>query len=124
MVKPTPGYWCECRTGGKDGTAPTRLAAFDAHSAGQAVRWIAIALNTITSALDDNSAAQAWQWLYEGRQAMAEALHQGKPCNVSFTTTGQHITWTARPAHFLPLAHRQASRLPTCSDQFSPPDGQ
>jgi hypothetical protein len=124
MVKPTPGYWCECRTTSTTDSEPTRVASFDTHSAGQAVRWIAIALNTVTSALDDDSAAEARSWLYEGRHTMTEALRQGEPCSVSFTSRGTRITWTARPVLYLPMAHRQADRLPTCSEQFRPPPAQ
>ncbi|CCK24995.1 hypothetical protein BN159_0616 [Streptomyces davaonensis JCM 4913] len=62
------GYWCECWTQNPDRDQRLALhASFDAYSAVQADRWIAVALLTISPALDAAASEQAWQWLYEGR---------------------------------------------------------
>ena len=39
---------------------------------------------------------------------------------MSVTHDGTRITWTIRPALFLPLAHRQGSELPACAHDFKP----
>lgn len=48
------GYWCECWTEAiRGGTKePVLLASFDACSAAQADRWVAVALRTISPVLD------------------------------------------------------------------------
>lgn len=56
-----PGYWCECTA--QHGTDATTFAAsFTANSPHQAVRWIRIALRTISPALDPAAAEHVWQW--------------------------------------------------------------
>ncbi|MFF4984732.1 hypothetical protein ACFY3O_32405 [Streptomyces sp. NPDC001046] len=119
MNKPTRGYWCECWTQDVSMTErPTLLASFDAYSAPQADRWVAIALRTISPALDSDASDQAWAWLYEERAETRRALLRSEPCTVTITHAGTRITWTIRPALFLPLAHRQAAELPTCAQTF------
>ncbi|MEU5160157.1 hypothetical protein AB0G74_11180 [Streptomyces sp. NPDC020875] len=114
MVTTTPGYWCECRT------TDTFIASIDAPTAAHAVRWIAITLHTILPALDPDASADARRWLQQDRHTMTEALHQGEPVTLTIRATTTHITWTARPAHFLPLAHRHNVELPACAEAFSP----
>ncbi|WP_330305973.1 MULTISPECIES: hypothetical protein [unclassified Streptomyces] len=123
MLKNEPrlGYWCECWT--EDLTQenpPTLLASFDAYSAPQADRWIAVTLSTITPGLDSGASDEAWAWLYEGRIETRQALLQAKPCTVSVTHASTRITWTIRRALFMPLAHRQGIELPTCAHDFTP----
>ena len=115
------GYWCECWTQNlnKD-QQPALHASFDAHSAAQADRWIAIALRTITPALDSTASEQAWEWLYEGRINTRRALLRAEPCSVTVDQASTRITWTVRPAIFLPLAHRQGTELPACANDFKP----
>ncbi|MCC3653210.1 hypothetical protein LIX60_17425 [Streptomyces sp. S07_1.15] len=121
MTHPIPGYWCECWTDSPSCTQrPALLASIETYSAPQAVRWIAIALRTITSGLEPAAAAQAWDWLHEGRSATTKALHSGEPCTVSVNSHGTHVTWTARPVLLLPLAHRQNTNLPDCAWLFRP----
>lgn len=115
------GYWRECWT--EDLTTrqhPTLLASFDAYSASQADRWVSAALRTISPALDTNASDEAWEWLYEGRIETRRALLRAEPCTVSVTHARTRITWTIRPALFLPLAHRQGAELPTCAYDFKP----
>jgi hypothetical protein len=121
MDKPQRGYWCECWT--EDLTAetlPTLRASFDAYSAPQADRWVAVALRTISPALDPDASQEAWEWLYDGRIATRKALLRAEPNAVALTQAGTRITWTIRPVIFLPLAHRQSTELPPCAAEFKP----
>lgn len=122
MSKPRRGYWCECWTEAATGHqgGPQLRASFDAYSAPQADRWVAIALRTISPALDADASDEAWGWLYAGRVQTRRALLGMKPCTVSVTHADTRITWTIRPVVFLPLAHRQAAELPACAHDFKP----
>ncbi|MFJ3807897.1 hypothetical protein ACIPWE_16275 [Streptomyces sp. NPDC090073] len=115
------GYWCECWT--EDVTEhrrPALLASFDAYTAPQADRWVAVALRTISPALDADASDAAWEWLYDGRFETRRALLRSKPSTVSVTHEQTRITWTIRPVIFLPLAHRQGAELPACAYDFKP----
>ncbi|MGW7259007.1 hypothetical protein [Streptomyces sp. NPDC054834] len=119
--KPRRGYWCECWT--QDLTEqeqPALQASFDAYSAPQADRWVAVALRTISPALDPDASDQAWAWLYQGRVATRHALLRSEPCSVTVTQDRTRITWTIRPVIFLSLAHRHGAELPACSYAFKP----
>jgi hypothetical protein len=121
MAKPQRGYWCECWT--EDFTEETRpilRASFDAHSAPQADRWVAVALRTISPALDPDASQEAWEWLYDGRISTRKALLRAEPSTVTLTQAHTRITWTIRPVIFLPLAHRQGAELPSCAHYFTP----
>ncbi|MFG2464868.1 hypothetical protein ACGFXB_05260 [Streptomyces canus] len=119
--KPQWGYWCECWTENlTEGTRPVLRASFDAYSAPQADRWVAVALRTISPALDPDASEDAWEWLYDGRITTRRALVRAEACTVSVTQTGTRITWTIRPVIFLPLAHRQDIDLPACAHDFKP----
>lgn len=115
------GYWCEChtRTLNEQAEGPTAVASFTALNAPQAVRWIRIALRTITPALDEGPFTQAWQWVTYDHAYALQALRRGHPCGVTIQHRDTRITWTARPVHFLPLAHRQPGTLPPCAERFS-----
>ncbi|MFJ6085393.1 hypothetical protein ACIQI8_28760 [Streptomyces sp. NPDC092369] len=119
MDKPQRGYWCECRTQDlTTGAMPALHASFDAYSAPQADRWVAVALHTISPALDPDASEEVWAWLYDGRIATRKALLRAEPCTVSVTQASTRITWTIRPVVFLPLAHRQCIELPACAHDF------
>ncbi|MFH9417168.1 hypothetical protein [Streptomyces rochei] len=121
MNGPTRGYWCECWTEEITGTGgPARLASFDAYSAPQADRWVAIALRTISPALDSDASDEAWTWLYEERAETRRALMHSEPCTVTITHANVRITWTIRPVIFLSLAHQQDAELPACAHSFKP----
>ncbi|MEU9274305.1 hypothetical protein AB0D87_02870 [Streptomyces sp. NPDC048342] len=122
MDKPQRGYWCECWTEDiTDGTGwPALRASFDAYSAPQADRWVAIALHTISPALDPDASQEAWEWLYDGRIATRKALLRAEPCTVTVAQASTRITWTIRPVVFLSLAHRQGTELPLCTQDFKP----
>ncbi|NUV30954.1 MULTISPECIES: hypothetical protein [Streptomyces] len=121
MNGPTHGYWCECWTEEVTGTGgPARLASFDAYSAPQADRWVAIALRTISPALDSDASDEAWTWLHGKRAETRRALMRSEPCTVTITHADVRITWTIRPVLFLPLAHRQDAELPACARSFKP----
>ncbi|MEV7791743.1 MULTISPECIES: hypothetical protein [Streptomyces] len=117
----TRGYWCECWTENlATDERPTLRASFDAHSAPQADRWIAVALRTISPALDSDASDEAWTWLYDGRIDTRQALLRSEPCTVTVTHVSTRITWTVRPALFLPFAHRGPAELPACAHDFKP----
>ncbi|MGW3951037.1 hypothetical protein ACWEKM_08825 [Streptomyces sp. NPDC004752] len=120
--KPRRGYWCECWTEDlTDETAPPTLrASFDAYSASQADRWVAVTIRTISPALDPEASDEAWGWLYQGRIVTRQALLNSEPCRVSISSADTRITWTIRPVIFLPLAHRQETELPACAYDFKP----
>jgi hypothetical protein len=121
MDKPQRGYWCECWTEDvTEETRPVLRASFDAYSAPQADRWVAVALRTISPALDPDASQEAWEWLYDGRIATRKALLRAEPCMVTLTQTSTRITWTIRPVIFLPLAHRQGAELLFCANDFKP----
>lgn len=122
MDKPRRGFWCECWTEDlTDGIQWSVLrASFDAYSAPQADRWVAIALRTISPALDPDASDEVWAWLHDGRAETRRALLRLEPCAVSVTQATTRITWTIRPVLFVPLAHRQGSELPACSLAFKP----
>ncbi|WP_308036373.1 hypothetical protein [Streptomyces sennicomposti] len=102
------GYWCECWTEPvRSGTkSPTLVASFDAYSAAEADRWVAVALRTISPALDVDASDEAWTWLYDNRIDTRRALLRREPCTVTITHATTRITWTIRPVLFVPLAHR------------------
>ncbi|MEU3340645.1 hypothetical protein [Streptomyces sp. NPDC006668] len=107
MKTPTPGYWCECWTQDlTTGQPPALRASFDAYTAPQADRWIAVTLRTISPALDADASEEAWDWLYNGRIDTRRALLRAEPCTVSITQANTRITWTIRPVLFVTLAHR------------------
>lgn len=115
------GYWCECWTQELySDQQPALHASFDAYSATQADRWIAVALRTISPALDTAASEQAWQWLYEGRIETRRALLRAESCSVAVVQADTRITWTVRAVIFLPLAHRQSVELPACAYDFKP----
>ncbi|MFJ6704959.1 MULTISPECIES: hypothetical protein [unclassified Streptomyces] len=122
MDKPRRGFWCECWTEDlTDGMQwPALRASFDAYSAPQADRWVAIALRIISPALDPDASDEVWAWLHDGRAETRRALLRLEPCTVSVTQATTRITWTIRPVVFLPLAHRQDAELPACAYTFTP----
>ncbi|MGW2490227.1 hypothetical protein ACWCV9_23835 [Streptomyces sp. NPDC001606] len=118
---PRRGYWCECWTQHlTEQQEPALLASFDAYTAPQADRWVAVILRTISSALDADASDAAWEWLYDGRIETRRALLRSEPCTVSVTHEDIRITWTIRPVVFLPLLHRQGAELPNCAHDFKP----
>ncbi|MEU7556777.1 hypothetical protein [Streptomyces eurythermus] len=115
------GFWCECWTESLTKQGPPALvASFDAYSASQADRWVAVTLQAISPALDSDASTDAWEWMYDGRIDTRRALLRAEPCTVSLTHAGTRITWTIRPVLFLPLAHRQDTELPACAHGFTP----
>ncbi|MFF5483069.1 hypothetical protein ACFY5C_37960 [Streptomyces sp. NPDC012935] len=115
------GFWCECWTEDvTGGQPPAFVASFGADTAVQADRWVAIILRTITPMLDPEACDDAWDWLYDGRVETRQALLRAEPCKVRVSQADTCVTWTIRPALFLPLAHRQGVELPACTEDFKP----
>ncbi|MEV8067717.1 hypothetical protein AB0P32_16515 [Streptomyces sp. NPDC085995] len=96
------------------------MASFDAYSAPQADRWVAVTLRTISPALDADASDEAWTWLHDDRIETRRALLRREPCAVTIRHANTRITWTIRPTLYLPLAHREATEHPTCTDTFTP----
>ncbi|BCL28969.1 hypothetical protein ACFFS2_05975 [Streptomyces aurantiacus] len=120
-TRPQWGYWCECWTEDlTEGGMSELRGSFDAYSAPQAARWVAVALCTISPALGAEAADEAWRWLDEGRVKTRLALMRQQPCSVAVTQARTRITWTIRPVLFLPLAHRPSIELPFCAYDFKP----
>jgi hypothetical protein len=120
-TEPRRGFWCECWTQYlTEEERPTLRASLDAYSASQADRWVAVTLRTISPALDSDASDAAWAWLSQGRIATRQALLRSEPCAVTITQDQTRITWTIRPAIFLPLARRQGTELPPCAHDFKP----
>jgi len=116
-----PGYWCECWTQSPaTGEGPALLTSFRAATASQAVRWIRIALRTMSSGLDPEAAEHAWAWIRAGYFNDIQALMHEQPFAMTISHGEIHIGWTARPALFLPMAHHQPAELPECATQFDP----
>jgi hypothetical protein len=113
-----PGYWCECWTT-TPGEAPALLASIDVTTPADAIRWIRIALRTITPALNRTAAQDAWTWLTTGQLDATQLLQAGKPSTYTAHHATTSIEWTARPVTYLTLAHRAAKR-PSCADGFRP----
>ncbi|MFJ9159205.1 hypothetical protein ACIRPS_20670 [Streptomyces griseoviridis] len=123
MLKATTrhGFWCECWTQRLDGRRPPALfGSFDAYSAAEANNWVATILRTISPALDTAASEAAWTRLQNDRIDTRRALLRREPWTVSVTHVRTRITWTVRPAMFLPLAHRQGRELPACAEDFKP----
>ncbi|MFH8771676.1 hypothetical protein [Streptomyces sp. NPDC017958] len=121
MTELVRGYWCECWTDDLSNEQPPALrASFDAYSAPQADRWVAVTLRTISPALDSDASDVAWAWLSQGRIATRRALLSFEPCSVTVTQDHTRITWTIRPVLFMPLAHRRGIELPACAHDFEP----
>ncbi|MFJ6115803.1 hypothetical protein [Streptomyces sp. NPDC092129] len=113
------GFWCECWTENlTEEQGPALLASFDAYSAPQADRWVAVALRTISPALDSDASDEAWEWLHDGRAETRRALLRSEPCTVSVTHADTRVTWTVRPVTYLPLSHRARRELPLCAYDF------
>ncbi|MBK3636025.1 hypothetical protein JHN52_24480 [Streptomyces sp. MBT97] len=123
MLKTTtsPGFWCECWTERLGGQQPPALfGSFDAYSPVEANNWVATILRTISPALDTAASQEAWTRLHDDRIDTRRALLHRKPWTVSITHVSTRITWTVRPALFLPMAHRQGKQLPPCAYDFKP----
>ncbi|MEU9266750.1 hypothetical protein AB0E04_15060 [Streptomyces sp. NPDC048251] len=115
------GFWCECWTERLDGQQPPALfGSFDAYSAVEANNWVATILRTISPALDTAASTEAWTRLHDDRIDTRRALLRREPWTVSITHVSTCITWTVRPALFLPMAHRRIRELPPCAYDFKP----
>jgi hypothetical protein len=123
MLKATmrTGFWCECWTEGVDERLPpTLFGSYDAYSEREADNWVSTILRTISPALDTEASQEAWERLYDHRIDTRRALLRREPWTVSVTHVSTRITWTVRPALFLPMAHRQGTELPSCAYGFKP----
>ncbi len=77
-------------------------------------------LRTISPALDTAASQESLTRLHDHRVDTRRALLRREPWTVSITHISTSITWTVRPALFLPLAHRQGIQVPTRAIDFKP----
>ncbi|KUJ37302.1 hypothetical protein ACZ90_70345 [Streptomyces albus subsp. albus] len=115
------GYWCECTTHPATRPHPALLASIETDTPQQAMQWIRVIVRTVASALEREAFHDAWDWISGGYHDAQGALTRGEATTFSITHQDTNITWTARPVIFLPLAHREAVRLPACAEQFTCP---
>ncbi|MFD7515113.1 hypothetical protein ACFV85_09960 [Streptomyces niveus] len=114
------GYRCECHTSRPaNGDATRLLGSIDVETAPQAIRWIRVALRTLSPALNSEAFEEAWQWLSEDHHDALQALIQGEPVNLTLQQVPTTIQWTARPAQFLKLTTRQGINLPACTREYT-----
>ncbi|MFF3939212.1 hypothetical protein [Streptomyces phaeofaciens] len=103
-----------------DEQPPTLFGSYDAYTEVEANNWVSTILRTISPALDADASQEAWERLHDHRVNTRRALIRRVPWTVSITHVSTRITWTVRPALFLPIAHRQGSGLLTCTEEFKP----
>ncbi|MGW8571004.1 hypothetical protein [Streptomyces niveus] len=116
------GYRCECHTSSlSNGDAAALLGSVDVETAPQAVRWIRVALRTLSPALNSETYEEAWQWLTEDHHDALQALVQGEPITLTLQQDPTTIQWTARPVQFLKLTTRQGINSPTCTKEYTEP---
>ncbi|MEV8399565.1 hypothetical protein [Streptomyces niveus] len=126
MNRPTPvllrGYGCECHTSRPaNGDATTLLGSVDVDTALQAVRWIRVAVRTLSPALNSEAFEEAWQWLSEDHHDALQALVQGEPVALTLQQGSTTIQWTARPVQFLKLTPRRSVNSPTGTQEYTGP---
>ncbi|MEW1793509.1 hypothetical protein [Streptomyces niveus] len=124
MNRPTSallrGYRCECHTSRPaNGDATTLLGSIDVETAPQAIRWIRVAVRTLSPALNSEAFEEAWQWLSEDHHDALQALVQGEPITLTLQQGATTIQWTARPVQFLKLTTRQGINLPACTQEYT-----
>ncbi|MFB6948748.1 hypothetical protein ACFCXP_03850 [Streptomyces niveus] len=116
------GYRCECHTSSlSNGDAAALLGSVDVETAPQAVRWIRVALRTLSPALNSETYGEARQWLSEDHHDALQALVQGEPITLTLQQGPTTIQWTARPVQFLKLTTRQGINLPACTQEYTEP---
>ncbi|MFC8826241.1 hypothetical protein ACFT9I_12925 [Streptomyces sp. NPDC057137] len=101
-----------------NGDATTLLGSVDVETALQAVRWIRVALRTLSPALNSEAFEEVWQWLSEDHHDALQALVQGEPITLTLQQGPTTIQWTARPAQFLKLTTRQGVYSPACTKEY------
>ncbi|MFE6687683.1 hypothetical protein ACFVFQ_14505 [Streptomyces sp. NPDC057743] len=57
--------------------------------------------------------------LDQGGDVLADLLYT-TPYEINVSLRDTRIEWTAGPAPFLGLAHREAAELPACVEKFTP----
>ncbi|MGE9282248.1 hypothetical protein ACP4B2_27380 [Streptomyces rochei] len=116
-----PGFWCECLLTSAESDSAVLVGSFDAYAAGDAVRWIRIAVRMLVSVVDAAEAEPVHEWLLFGSYPTAAALERGEPFAVTLRHEQLRLVWSARPVRFLPLAHRTGRALPPCALEWSQP---
>ncbi|MEV0173928.1 hypothetical protein AB0I00_22750 [Streptomyces sp. NPDC050803] len=116
-----PGFWCECLLTSTESDNTVLVGAFDAYTAGDAVRWIRIAVRMLVSVVDAAEAEPVHEWLLFGSKPTAAVLERGEPFTIGLRHEQVQLAWSARPVSFLPLAHRVGRALPPCALEWAQP---
>jgi hypothetical protein len=125
MTRPVsgqPGLWSECLLVTPD--ADTLVASYDAHTAGETLRWLRVVVRMLQSVLTDDEAEPVTAWLLFGQSRSHAGLEQGRPFELILRPSrrpGLAVRFTARPVIFLPLLDRDVRHLPACSQQWAQP---
>ncbi|MEV8363961.1 hypothetical protein [Streptomyces niveus] len=88
-------------------------------TASQAVRWIRVAVRTLSPALNSEAFEETWQWLLEDHHDALQALVQGEPITLTLQQGPTTIQWTARPVQFLKLTTRKGINFPACTEEYT-----
>ncbi|GAA1185394.1 hypothetical protein GCM10009654_48820 [Streptomyces hebeiensis] len=112
------GFRCECWTQSQTTGARTLIDSITVETPAQAIRYIRVAVRTITPALNPEAFDEAWLWLDTDAH---QALTNAKPYIVTLHDHRATIQWTARPVDFLKLTARQAINHPARKEQYRAP---
>ncbi|MFD0033813.1 hypothetical protein ACFVJK_37395 [Streptomyces sp. NPDC127172] len=117
-----PGFWSECLLITPD--TDTLVASYDAHTAGETLRWLRVVVRMLQSVLTDDEAEPVTFWLLFGQERSHADLEQGQPLELTLRPSrrpGLAVRFTARPVIFLPLLDRDVRQPPACSQQWAQP---
>ncbi|MET8210558.1 hypothetical protein ABZT51_31915 [Streptomyces sp. NPDC005373] len=125
MTRPVsgqPGFWSECLLVTPD--ADTLVASYDAHTAGETLRWLRVVVRMLRSVLTDDEAEPVTSGCCSDSVAPTPTSKQGRPLELILRPSrrpGLAVRFTARPVIFLPLLDRDVRHLPACSQQWAQP---
>ena len=93
----TTGYLVECFHS-TDTLSPLGYRRHAADTPAGAVRWIRVALRTVSAApLDPEADAIVWAWLQGGDRDAIRDLTEGRPVGLTITHQGERLQWTVQP---------------------------
>ncbi len=94
---PEPRWFhCECHVDER------RSGIFDAHSTGEALRWLKATLMMVAISMDEEPYRQARDWIEHGQDEATRDLSQGQPHTLTLKQGTMHATWTVTPVPYLP----------------------
>lgn len=90
------GFHCECHVDER------RLGIFDAHSTGEALRWLKATLMMVAISMDEEPYRQARDWIEHGQDEATRHLSEGKAHTLTLKQRTTHATWTVTPVRYFP----------------------